>query len=83
MNKTKILKHLCYTELVYDRINKKLKTNLSKVEIEQFIYKIISETDEADFQKTGKNYYIFSPQHSIRITVNSQTYRIITVDKTN
>ena len=41
--KTEILKKICYTELVYERINKKLNKQLSKSEIEELILKIIKE----------------------------------------
>lgn len=79
--KTEILNKICYTELVYDRINKKLKLQLSKGEIEQMILKLIKETDENDFQKTGKNIYITHPIQKIRLTINSFTNRIITADR--
>ena len=45
------------------------------------IYKILSETDESDFLKIGKNYYATNTDKQIRITINSNNYRIITVDK--
>ena len=44
--KTEILTKLCYTELVYNRINKKLDLALSKEKIENLIATIISETNE-------------------------------------
>lgn len=78
--KAEILKNICYTELVYERINKKLKTQLSKVEIEKMILKTIKETNESLFQKIGKNIYVTNNERKIRITVNYNTYRIITVD---
>jgi len=78
--KTEILENICYTELVYERINKKLKTQLSKVEIEKMILKTIKETNESLFQKIGKNIYVTNNERKIRITVNYNTYRIITVD---
>ena len=81
IDKTKILNNICYTELVYGRINKKLKSTFSKSEIEKMIYKILSETDESDFLKIGKNYYATNTDKQIRITINSNNYRIITVDK--
>ena len=34
INKTEILRNICYTELVYGRINKKLNIKLSKEQIE-------------------------------------------------
>ena len=81
IDKSKILDNICYTELVYGRINKKLKSTFSKSEIEKMIYKILSETDESDFLKIGKNYYATNTDKQIRITINSNNYRIITVDK--
>lgn len=81
--KKEILDKICYTELVYGRINKKLSTELSKDKIEELISIIISETDETGFQKTGKNIYITNNERNVRLTVNSYTNRIITVDKLN
>lgn len=81
VDKSKILDNICYTELVYGRINKKLKTASSKSEIETKIYKILSETVESNFVKIGKNYYVTNTDEQIKITINSNTYRIITVDK--
>ena len=81
--KKEILDKICYTELVYGRINKKLSLELSKKKIEEMIFSIISETDEVNFQKTGKNIYITNNERNIRLTINSYTNRIITVDKLN
>ena len=81
--KSEILKNICYTELVYGRINKKLNIELSKEKIEEFILETISETDETKFQKTGKNIYITNKEKNIRLTINSNTNRIITADKIN
>ena len=76
----KILENICYTELVYGRINKKLNINLSKKEIESYIYEIISDIS-CVINKKGKNFYINNFEKSIQITVNSNTYRVITADK--
>lgn len=81
VNKAKILNSVCYTDLVYGRINKKLKSNYSKSEIEKFIFDILNETLEESFQKIGKNYYVTNDNNNIKITINSNTYRVITVDK--
>ena len=81
INKTEILNKICYTELVYDRINKKLKSNYSKSEIETMIFDFIKETQESYFQKIGKNFYVSNTENNIKITINSHTYRIITVDR--
>ena len=82
-DKSEILSRLCYTELVYGRINKKLRCNLSKAEIEVLIYKVINETPEPLFECKGKNVYITNPEQNIRITINLNTFRVITADLTN
>jgi len=79
--KKKILENICYTELVYERINKKLNMKLSKDKIEEMIFEIIKETDNTEFRKTGKNIYITNKDKNIRLTINSYTNRIITADK--
>ena len=81
INKRDILKNICYTELVYGRINKKLNIKFSKKQIEEFIFKILKETEEKFFSKVGKNFYITNTENNIKITINSNTSRIITVDR--
>jgi 3-polyprenyl-4-hydroxybenzoate decarboxylase len=78
--KPEILNKICYTELVYQRINKKLNIELSKSEIEKMVYTILNDTPEKYFEKIGKNIYVHS-EKNIKITINSNTFRIITVDK--
>ena len=80
INKIEILENICYTELVYGRINKKLNIKFSKEQIEEFIFKIIQETEEKFFSKIGKNFYVTSKEKNIKITINSNTFRVITVD---
>lgn len=79
-NKTDILNNICYTELVYERINLKLNLKSSKVEIEKMIFDILKNSNELQFQKTGKNIYVTNYENNIRLTINSKTCRIITVD---
>ena len=79
--KQEIIQNLCYTDLVYGRINKKLSIDLSNSEIESFIDKILKKTDEKFYTKSGKNYYVINTENNIRITINSNTFRVITVDK--
>ena len=79
--KNEILKKICYTELVYGRINKKLGINFSKKQIEKYIFKILEETEGKFISKIGKNFYITNKENQIKITINSNTFRIITVDK--
>ena len=81
--KTQILANICYTELVYGRINKKLNCELSKKAIEEKLLAIIKETKDVNFQKRGKNVYVESGKENIRVTVNMNTYRVITVDVLN
>ncbi len=79
--KKRIIKNLCYTELVYERINNKLTADFSKRQIELFINEILHKTNENYYIRTGKNYYVTNTENNIRITINSNTYRVITVDK--
>jgi hypothetical protein len=79
--KHRIIENLCYTELVYERINKKLTADFSKGQIESLVYEILRTTNEKYYIKTGKNYYVTNTQNNIRITINSNTFRIITVDR--
>ena len=82
IDKNKILKKICYTYLVYSRIKKKLSIDLSNKEIENFIYEIIAETPIDSFKKIGKNFYVHNESKGVRVTINSNTTRIITVDRT-
>ena len=81
--KYEVLDKICYTELVYGRINKKLNLELSKRKIEILISTILSETNESEFQKKGKNIYVTNNERNIRLTINSYTNRIITADRLN
>jgi len=81
INKAEILNNICYTELVYDRINKKLNSKFSKSEIEKMLFRVIKETEGMFFHRIGKNIYVVNSENNIKITINSNTYRIITVDK--
>ena len=81
--KKEILKSICYSERVYERINKKLQLKLSKVEIEDLVFSIIKETNDVAFSKIGKNIYIVNSDGNIRLTINSNTNRIITADRLN
>jgi len=80
-DKIEILNRLCYTELVYERINKKLHCQLSKDEIEKLLFKVINDTREQFFERNGKNIYITNREKNLKITINSNTCRIITVDR--
>ncbi|KIA88090.1 DUF3781 domain-containing protein [Kaistella jeonii] len=79
--KKEILSKICYTDLVYGRINKKLNLKLSNMEIEKTLLEIIQNTEEINFEKRGKNIYISNESEDIRITINLFTNRVITVDR--
>ncbi len=79
--KTEIINKICYTDLVYERINKKLNLQLPKDEIEKMIHQIIEETDKTEFRKAGKNIYITNKHRNVRLTINAYTNRIITADR--
>ncbi|MGL5436965.1 MAG: DUF3781 domain-containing protein [Lachnospiraceae bacterium] len=77
--KSFVLDHLCYTELVFERINKKLKMSLSPEEIRGFIYSIVMSED-CTIYKRGKNYYACNDKAGVQITINSFNCRVITAD---
>lgn len=81
INKPEIIAKQCYTALVYGRINKKLKSNFSNEESETLIEKVLQETAVENYIKKGKNFYISNKVYGISITINSNNFRIITVDK--
>ncbi|MBL4745143.1 MAG: DUF3781 domain-containing protein [Flavobacteriaceae bacterium] len=81
INKLEILENICYTELVYERINKKLNLSFSKKQIEKFIAQVLKETEDVFFLKNGKNFYVTNKENNIKITINSTTFRVITVNK--
>jgi hypothetical protein len=81
INKKEILENVCYTELVYGRINKKLNIQLSKKQTEEFVYEILKETGEQFYLKNGKKYYIENINNNVRLTINSNSFRIITADR--
>ena len=75
-----ISNNICYTDLVYDRINKKLETELTRQEIEQLVLNVISDGSTV-IEKSGKNYYVYSYTIDISITINSSTFRVITMSR--
>ena len=83
INNTKkdILHQISYTELVYERINKKLSSKFSKSQIEKLIFNIIQKTEEKNFKEKGKNIYVTNTEENIKITINQNTCRTITVDR--
>ena len=80
MEKDLIKQRICYTDLVFERVNKKLKTKMTRNEIELMILEILSDTS-TQFEKIGKNFYLSNTSKKIKLVVNASTYRLITVDK--
>jgi len=62
INKEDLIKSICFTELVYGRINKKLNLKLSNPAIEALIIDLLFETDEQYFKRIGKNIYHKRPK---------------------
>jgi hypothetical protein len=79
--KQRLLENICYTELVYERVNKKLQSKFSKIEIQKIIFEMMGQTNQSEFLKKGKNIYITNQNWNIILTVNSFTNRLITVTK--
>lgn len=72
------LNNVCYTSLVFNRVNKKLQVNLSNEEIKTLVEQIISNKTTT-IVKNGKNYYL--QNNDIELVINSFNYRLITVNK--
>jgi len=71
---------VCYTDLVYQRFNKKLGVDLSRSAIEKLVQDILGDA-QTTVEKRGKNYYVSGLTDSTRLTINSFNFRLITVDR--
>ena len=71
---------VCYTNLVYQRVNKKLKVELSRSEIKKLVQNILID-DQTTVEKWGKNYYVSGLAYSTQLTINSFNFRLITADR--
>lgn len=69
---------LGYTELVYQRISKKLQLDLTKMEIEALVKSVVTD-EQSVILRQGKNYYISNERY--QITINASNYRVITASK--
>lgn len=77
---TVIKRQVCYTDLVYQRVNKKLKVELSRPEIEKLVQDILTD-NQTTVEKRGKNYYVSGLAYSTQLTINSFNFRLITADR--
>lgn len=75
-----IKERVCYTDLVYQRVNTKLKVDLSRAEIETLVQAILGD-QQAMLKKREKNYYVTSLARHTRLTINSFNFRLITADR--
>jgi len=66
---------------MHGSIGKKLNLKLSNPAIEALIIDLLFETDEQYFKRIGKNIYVLNFGKRISITINSNTNRVITVDR--
>lgn len=71
INKNEIISNICYTSLVYGRINKKLGKTLTDREIENFMIEVLTKTPENEYEKAGNNFYVSNKNYRVRITINS------------
>ncbi|AKH33141.1 hypothetical protein XF24_00818 [candidate division SR1 bacterium Aalborg_AAW-1] len=79
--KEHIIKHHKHTMLGYERINKKLGLSYNHDTIDKYITNVLVGTSLYDCTKIGKNYYFYNSQEGIRVTINSHSYSVITVDR--
>lgn len=75
-----IIDKICYTDLLFDRVNKKLGTQLSPEEIKKWVQLTLHRND-CIVTHQGKNYYVTCPSQQVSLTVNASNYRLITVDR--
>lgn len=75
-----IAARVCYTELVFARVNKKLATTLTTAEVKAMVQQILNDSS-SQLVKRGKNYYVSNKQAAVQLTINSFNYRLITASK--
>ncbi|MEG2294195.1 MAG: DUF3781 domain-containing protein [Carnobacterium sp.] len=80
MEKNTIIEKVCYTDLVFERVNKKFSKTMTQNEIKFLVLAILND-NRSQFEKIGKNYYVSNMPKGIKLVINSSTYRLITVDK--
>ncbi|GEK28898.1 hypothetical protein IV55_GL001441 [Furfurilactobacillus siliginis] len=68
---------LCYTPLVFERINKKLQQKMTISEATAFVHFAVLTADE--LVTRGKNIYAANYRQHVCVTVNKHNHRVITV----
>lgn len=83
INRKVLAENIRYTDLVYERINKKLNINLTHLQIKKMINNLILGTSIKDFHRKGKNIYIYNYSLNIGITINFNSKTVITANIIN
>lgn len=71
-----------YTDLVFARVNKKLKTDYSNLQIKILVREILEDNNSL-INKQGKNYYVYNNQKEIELVINAFSYTLITINSKN
>ena len=80
IDRSDLVKKIRYTDLVYERINKKLKQNMTRNQIEKMINELLLSTPLRQFVIKGKNIYVNNVPMKISVTINLNTTTVITVN---
>ncbi|MEX0380707.1 DUF3781 domain-containing protein [Leuconostoc sp. MS02] len=75
-----IQSHVCYTALVYQRVNKKLSRDMTSTQIEALVQRVLN-SELMSILCRGKNYYIEDKTEGVVLTINKNNYRLITINK--
>jgi len=71
---------VCYTPLVYERVNKKLSQIMSPTQVDELVTRVLN-SEYASIISRGKNYYIEERTEGVILTINKNNYRLITINK--
>ncbi len=77
MNRNTFVIDICYTVLVFNRVNKKLKTNWDVLTIKHIVNDILVSND-SNYKLQGKNWYVSNKNKNIELVINKNNYRLIT-----
>jgi len=69
--------NICYTPLVFERVNKKLSLDLEPLAIKQLVTTVLAHTTWLVHR--GKNFYISDGK--VELTINAANYRLITASR--
>ena len=75
-----IQSRVCYTDLVYQRVNKKLNKDMTPAQIEALVQRVLNN-ELTSILCQGKNYYIEDKIKDVVLTINRNNYRLITINK--